>query len=259
MPRLVRTRIAIALLACACLGTAGAVAASAATTASSVSPSKVSVKVTTCTRGQAKVDRMAVFRAGMKTIARASRLSVRFTLQESVAGRRYHRIDAPGLDVWRRSHSGVGAFAYRQRVRGLSEGSSYRVSVRFRWQDASGKVLASAFRRSKACRQGAALPDLAVQRIGARPIDGAATRAQYGITLINRGTMAAPASIVKLLADGDSAGRAVVPALLPGQTAKVLLEAPRCSVNATAVADPDSLVKESDERNNSRTVACPVG
>jgi len=221
--------------------------------------SKVSVKLTTCTKGQTAAERTAVFRAGMHTIAGASRLSVRFTLQESVSGAAYRAVSAPGLGVWRRSHAGVGTFAYRQRVKALARGSSYRVSVHFRWQNAKGKVLMRASARSRACRQRESLPNLTVKRIGAQRIDGAPRRGQYAITLINSGSAASSASTVKVLADGSTAGWGAVPALAVGQTAKVLLTAPRCSVNITAEADPGMLVRESDETDNSRTAACPIG
>lgn len=251
-----RARLAAALTLVAGLSVcAVAVAAPAPATAAS----KVSVRVTTCSKGRTAAQRTAVFRAGMRTIAGASRLSVRFKLQESIAGAAYRVVNAPGLGVWRRSHAGVGTFAYRQRVKALERGSRYRVSVQFRWQSARGKVLMRASARSKTCRQGKPLPNLAVQRIGAQRIDGAPQRAQYAITLINRGSAAAPASTVKLLADGSTVGRAAVPALAVGQTAKVLLTAPRCSVNITAEADPGLLVRESDETDNSRAAACPIG
>lgn len=256
MATVARARIALALVASTSVCSGAVALAAPAPTAEAA---RVSVKVTTCSKGQAAADRTAVFRAGMRTIGGASRLSVRFTLKESAAGAAYRPIKAPGLGVWRRSRAGVGSFAYRQRVRALAQGSSYYVTVQYRWQNAKGKVLKRASARSRTCRQRQARPNLAVQRIGARKIDGAPRRAQYAITLINRGSAPAPASNLKLFADGSTVGRAPVPALPIGRTAKVLLTAPKCSVNITAEADPDLLVRESDEADNARTAACPFG
>ena len=259
MANVATTRAGVAATVAACLCTAAVGSASAAAPVTPAATPAAAVKVTTCTKGPTAAERVAVFRAGMRTLTGASRLSVRFELQESVAGAAYHGVQAPGLGVWRRSRAGVGKFAYRQRVKALAQGSNYRVYVQFRWQTAKGKVLKRTARRSKPCRQAEPLPNLAVQRIAATRIAGSPDRAQYAITLINRGTAAAPASNVKLLADGSTVKRAAVPVLAAGQTTKVLLEARRCAVNLTALADPDLLVRESNEADNSRTTGCPVG
>ena len=86
-----------------------------------------------CFRGLTADQRQATFRAGMLKQRGTSRMSVRFTLEESVAGGRYKAVSAPGLGVWRKSRAGVRAFAYRQRVKALAEGSAYRVKIQYRW------------------------------------------------------------------------------------------------------------------------------
>ena len=127
--------------------------------------------VTQCNRGQAAEERLATFRARLVKVRGTSRMSVKLTLEESVAGARYRTISAPGLGVWRKSRRGVRAFAYRQRVKALAEGSAYRVKVQYRWHRGDGSVLKTSQRRSRACRQTDPLPNLRVQRIGGRAAD----------------------------------------------------------------------------------------
>lgn len=216
-----------------------------------------SVKVVRCRRGAAAADRVATFRAGMRQIARSRRLSVRFNLQESVGGARYRNVTAPGLGVWRRSRSGVGAFAYRQKVKALAEGSAYRVVVHYRWQNARGTVLKTTKRRSRACRQTGALPNLRVQRIGGKPLEGASDRTRYVINVINAGNAPSPAAGLELTVNGTTAGRSAVPALAVGQITRVFIAGPNCSRGVGAEVDPDARIREANEVDNDLSAACP--
>lgn len=216
------------------------------------------VKVVQCRRGPTAADRVVVFRAEMRRIPRSVRLSVRLRLQESVRGARYRFVKAPGLGVWRSSHAGVGAFAYRQKVKALADGSAYRVVVGYRWQNARGEVLKRARRQSGACHQTEPLPNLRVQRIGGKPVAGFPGRTQYAVSVFNAGTAASPATELELTVDGTAAGRSAVPALAVGQIARVLIEGPKCSGNLGAEVDPDALVHEASEIDNGRSAPCPM-
>ena len=231
--------------------------ASAATAGSSAAP-LTTVKVVQCQRGPTAAERVATFRAGMRRTPGATKLSVRFSLQASVGGARYTPIQAPGLGVWRKSRTGVGAFAYRQKVRALADGSAYRVIVDYRWQDSTGAVLKRVKRRSHACRQTGPLPNLKVQRIGGKPVDGAPDRTLYAVTVINNGTAPAPNSAIELTVNGIAAGRKVVPPLIVGQITRVFLEGPKCTDGVAAEADPDAVIQEANEIDNDRAAACPA-
>ena len=217
-----------------------------------------SAKVAQCTRGATAGERQATFRAGMTKLAGTARMSVRFTLEESVAGGRYRAVAAPGLGVWRRSRVGVRAFAYRQRVKALAEGSAYRVKVQYRWHRRGGSVFKTAQRRSKACRQTDPLPNLRVQRIGGLPADADPDQIRYGISVSNRGAAPAPTTRVLLWVDGVVAGRAAVPPLAAGQVTRVFLTGPKCSTGVGAQADTDLAVREADETDNLRAATCPT-
>jgi CARDB len=231
--------------------------ASAATAGQSVTP-LTSVKVIQCQRGSTAAERVATFRGGMRQTSGATRLSIRFSLQESVGGARYKSIQAPGLGVWRKSRTGVGAFAYRQKVRALADGSAYRVIVEYRWQNAAGVVLKRTKRRSHSCRQTGPLPNLKVQRIGGKAVEGAPGRTRYAVTVFNNGTAAAPASAIELTVNGIGAGRMTVPPLAIGQISRVFIEGPKCTDAVAAEADPDALIQEANEIDNDRSAACPA-
>lgn len=252
----------IALLCGVALSLVGVAQAAAPSAPGAVAPAAAvplaNVKVTQCRRGPFAADRFVTFRAGMRRIPLSSRLSVRLNLQESVGGARYRFVKAPGLGVWRRSRAGVGAFAYRQKVRALADGSAYRVVVDYRWQNARGTVLKTAKRRSRACHQTGPLPNLRVQRIGGKPLTGLPGRTRYAVTVFNAGTAASPATDVELTVGGATAGRTTVPALTVGQIMRVFIEGPKCSGNMGAEVDPDDLVREASEVDNGRSVACPA-
>ena len=248
MPRFAR-HLVLAALTAALLTPAAAQAAAPVTSA----------KVVQCSRGQTADQRQATFRAGMAKLGGTSRMSVRFTLEESVAGGRYAAVSAPGLGVWRTSRTGVRAFAYRQRVKALAEGSAYRVKVQYRWHRRDGSVLKTAQRRSKSCRQTDPLPNLRVLRIGGRTADANPDRVRYAVSVSNRGAAPAPASRVLLWVDGAVAGRVAVPPLAPGQVTRVFVTGPRCATGVGAQADTDRVVAESDETDNVRSAACPAG
>lgn len=220
--------------------------------------SLTSAKVVECNRGATAEERLATFRAGMVKVKGTTRMSVRLTLEESVAGGRYQAISAPGLGVWRKSRKRVRAFAYRQRVKALAEGSAYRVKVQYRWHGRNGDVLKTSQRRSRSCRQTDPLPNLRVQRIGGRAAD-APGKVRYGISVSNRGAVPAPASRVLLWVDGVVAGRAAVPPLASGEVTRVFVVGPKCGTGVGAQADTDRIVRESDETDNVRSAGCPTG
>jgi hypothetical protein len=232
-------------------------AALLAPTAAQAAVPVTSAKVVQCTRGQTAEQRQATFRAGMAKLPGAPRMAVRFTLEESVAGARFAAVTAPGLGVWRKSRSGVRAFAYRQRVKALAEGSAYRVKVSYRWLRRDGSVARSAHRRSRVCRQTDPLPNLRVTRIGGRAAE-APGRVRYAISVSNRGAAPAPASRVLLWVNGAVAGRVAVPPLAAGQVTRVFVTGPRCGTGVGAQADTDLVVRESDETDNVRSASCPA-
>lgn len=211
-------------------------------------------KVVECSTGLTPVERFAVFRGVVKRVDGTDRMWMKFTLQERAGGGPFRRVLAPGLGVWRRSHSGVRRFAVRQRVLALGEGASYRVGVSFRWYDEDGEVLRRARKLSSACRQAGVLPNLRVLRIGGRRT-GATVR--YAVDVVNRGRAPSTATALALSVDGGSVDTPATGPLAAGETRRVFVNGPLCTASVTATVDPADTVREGNERDNARTVACP--
>ncbi len=212
-------------------------------------------KVVQCSKGATPAVRYAVFRAAARRVAGTDRMWVKFKLQERAGGGRFRTVVAPGLGVWRKSRSGVRGFAMRQRVLALGEGASYRVAVHFRWYDADGDVLRRARRLSRTCRQGGLLPNLRVTRVGGRRVNGTV---RYAVDVLNRGRAPSAPTMLALSVDGDVVDTPGFGALAPGETRRVFVNGPACTRSVKAQIDPTDVVAEGNERDNSRSVPCPV-
>ena len=187
----------------------------------------------------------AEFQASMGSVAGASRMGMRFTLQ--VRTRRvYRRTAAPGFDTWTFAAPGVSRYVFTRRVEELIGPARYRVKVRFRWQDASGAVVASARRLSQSCRQPDRRPNLLVEQVTVE--DG-----RYRVLVRNDGR--SPAGAFTVAAGGESVR-------LDGLAARaaelVEVAAPPCVPGEPVVVavDPEDDVDERSERDNEHAFAC---
>ena len=212
-------------------------------------------KVVECSKGATPALRYAVFRAAARRVAETDRMWIKFRLQERVGAGRFRTVAAPGLGVWRKSRSGVRRFGVRQRVLELAEGASYRVSVLYRWYDGDGELLRRTRRLSPTCRQAGMLPNLRVTRVGARRVNGTV---RYAVDVLNRGRAPSKPTSLALSVDGDLVDTPAFAALAAGETRRVFVNGPACNARVKATIDPDDVVAEGSERDNSRTVPCPV-
>jgi CARDB len=210
----------------------------------------VSVKVADCSIE----NESALFLARMRQVSGSDRMWLRFKLLEKgEAG--FRSLKAPGLGRWRKSKPGVGTFAYRQAVRGLETGSVYRADVEFRWYDAEGKLIQTTRRRSPACRQFDVLPNLTATPVGMKASDQEGV-VRYRVLVTNEGIAPATGVPVRLVVDGGLVDTVTVPALLPAERRVLTIPGPACTRSVKAEADPDGVIVESSEADNSREVAC---
>ena len=238
-----RTRIATAVL----LATAMAATpspASAATTPAYVKTIKCSI-----------ADHETGFYARMRQVAGSDRMAMRFTLLERTGAEGFTRVRAPGLDRWQRSRSGVSAFGYRQSVRNLLENAVYRMRVDFRWFSPDGEVVEELQRRSSACRQYEALPNLRAELVGARTgsMPGVV---RYFVRVSNDGKATASAIPVALTVDRGEVDTVTVPVLEAGEEIVLTIRGPECRDVVEAEADPEGTIAESSENDNAHEVDC---
>ena len=197
----------------------------------------------------------AAFYARMRDLEGSDRMAMRFTLLERTGTEGFMPVRASGLGRWHRSRSGVSAFGYRQGVRNLLENAVYRMKVDFRWYSSEGDLVEGLHRRSSACRQYEALPNLRARIVGARG-GGVRGVVRYRVRVSNEGRAAASPVPVSLTVDGDAVDTVTVGALEPGEESVLTVRGPACRNTVKAEADPDGAIAESSEDDNADVLAC---
>jgi hypothetical protein len=208
------------------------------------------VKLVDCSREA----RSATFHGRMKPVEGSERMWMRFTLQEKRAAG-FEALAAPGLGRWQKSKPGVGAFGYRQTVRGLQPGASYRMQINYRWYSPEDQLLARARRRSVACRQFERLPNLTASVTGARETDVQGVL-RYEVLVANTGVAAAAGVAVRMAVDGDVLDTVTVGYLDSGESRLLGFRGPLCTESVSAAVDPDGVLVESSEDDNVQQLSC---
>jgi CARDB len=199
-------------------------------------------------------DSSAAFYGRMRQIEGSERMWMRFTvLEKRIDG--YEALRVPGLSRWHRSKPGVGAFGYRQTVRGLQPGSVYRGQVNFRWYSAEGEVIGRARRTSSACRQFDATPNLTTELVGAdsTKVPGVL---RYVLSVSNSGAAPAADVQVRLSVDASVVDTVTIASLAPGDSRELAVRGPECTGTVASLADPDGVIVESSEADNGDATAC---
>jgi CARDB len=209
-----------------------------------------SVKVADCSVEQSS----AAFYARMRAVPDTERMWLRVTVQEKHAGT-FEVLQARGLSRWHKSNPGVGAFGYRQTVRGLQPGGMYRVKVSFRWYSADGELVERTTRVSRPCRQFDEVPNLTSQVVGSAPskVPGVV---RYVMRIANSGVAPAVDFDARLSVDGGVVDTVTIASLEPGASRDVAVLGPACTTSVSSIADPDGVIVESLEDDNAHTVNC---
>ncbi len=121
-----------------------------------LTPAKLTVAATLeqCLTAEAQDERAATFAGEMTVIAGASKMQMRIDVLERTPGEgAYHTVNGPGLGVWRSSAPGVKVYKYLKQVTNLSAPAFYRASVRFRWLNDKGRLIAATELHSRRCEQ----------------------------------------------------------------------------------------------------------
>jgi hypothetical protein len=194
----------------------------------------------------------------MKALPGTFRMQMRFVVHQKLGTGRFRSVPLPDLKVWRSSRAGARAFNFRQRVGGLHDAGRYKVTVSFRWLDATGHQFARAKRRSPVCKQPGPLPNLEVLGLDAQP-GPLNDSVIYSVTVKNSGHAVAQKPRFSLNVDGALLDEAGVDYLLPQQTAVLRMYGPFCRGGLVATADPERLVAEENETDNRFQSGCPFG
>lgn len=197
----------------------------------------------------------AVFHAKMRQVEGSERMALRLTLLERTGLDGFQPLAAPGLGKWRKSKPGVGTFGYRQIVRNLDDRGIYRARVDYRWYSADGELVSRAHKRSATCPKRNKLPNLRVRLVGIRHTSAAATD-RYRVRVTNAGLAPANDAVVQLSVDGVVGGTATTGMLYAGAWKLLTLRGPECGSSVQAQVDPDGLIAETDEQDNTHELAC---
>ena len=201
------------------------------------------------------VARTVAFEGAMRGIPGAARLQMRFTLLVRDDG--WEHVPAPTFDEWTSAAPGRAGYVYAKQVEDLVPGA-YRVLVRFRWRGADGAVLRSARRRSKTCVVPDERANLTPAKIRQAPGPEAGTT-RYTVVVRNRGRTAAGPFAVGLSVDGVPLADRRVEGLAAKDRVSVVFVGPACDHDddiLVASADPDGLIEEAAEADDTLSVAC---
>jgi hypothetical protein len=209
-----------------------------------------SVKLADCSVEESS----AAFYGRMRPVPGAARMWMRFTVQEKQAGG-YEPLHARGLSRWHRSKPGVGAFGYRQTVRGLQPGGVYRATVSFRWYSAAGELVERTRRTSRACRQFDEMPNLTSTVEGYEPTKVPGVL-RYLMRIANTGVAPAVGVEARLSVDDGVVDTVTIASLDPGETRDVAVLGPACASSVSSIADPDGVIVESSEDDNAHRIDC---
>jgi CARDB len=241
---------------------AAALAASAALAAASTvtSPPRYGAHLQRCHHALLGIDRYLSVAAGMHARPGTRRMAIRFELLVRRPGEAGPTIVRdPSFGRWFRSKPGVGTYRYFRTVDNLDAPAVYRVRVGFRWYDRRGRTQRTAFRSTRACAQPDLRPELRVRNVDVRP--GRAGHDVYTVAVRNAGRTAAGPFDVALAFDATTARAKPVPGLAAGAILHVRFGGePACDALAPPVVTVDSsgAVDESNEGNDTVTVACPA-
>lgn len=200
-------------------------------------------------------NRAATFYARMDTIAGASKMQIRFLLQERL-GRddTWTKVDVPALRQWHTSQAGVKRFGWKQTVDALRIGGAYKARVQYRWLSAAGTVVDSDARDTPVCR--GPLPNIIVGDLSGKAGPSADTEI-YRVTIENSGKVDADEVDVSLSVDRAVLDTITVSHLAAGETRTVSFTGPTCRRAVRVKADPGNSIGETIEDDNSQLFACP--
>jgi hypothetical protein len=251
----------------AAVAAAAAVLAAPVASVSAATPPRSQLSASTCTKALDPGARAVGIKATMRPLSGTRKMAMRFELLQRSPGVPVQEVSGGDLGVWRTPPNPTlgqlpgDVWRLQKSVYNLAVPFSYQFRVSFRWTGQNGKVLGTATRYSRTCRQRELRPDLTVTSITISAVAGHPKKELYTAVIANQGlTGAGPFQV--LFAPGDSSAPTTdtVNFLGAHKTRTLAFTGPLCdSANPPTVsADSASQVNDFDRANNVVAATCPA-
>lgn len=220
-----------------------------------------------CQHGLDPANRTVSVQAVMRPRAGTRHLAVRFSLIERRSGAPAQNVHAGDLGSWVTPENATmgqrpgDVWRVDKSVLNLDAPATYQYKVTFHWIGAGGRVLGSAVRTTRLCRERELRPDLLVKTIAVTPVAGHPAEDSYTATIANRGlTGAGPFEVLFVGGDGTTATPKTISFLGAGQHREVSFTGPACAMAGppTVTADAADQVDDYNRANNQLTASCPA-
>jgi CARDB protein len=246
---------------------AAVVAAVPVASVSAAAPPRSQLTGFTCTRALDPGARAVAVQATMRPLVGTRKMAMRFELLQRSPGLPVQEVSAGDLGVWRTPPDPTlgqlprDVWRLQKTVYNLDVPFTYQFRLTFRWTGVRGKVLGTATRYTKTCRQRELRPDLAVTSIAVAPIAAHPKKELYTAVIANQGlTGAGPFQV--LFAPGDTSAPTsdTITFLGAGKSRTLTFVGPVCDSASppTVSADSASQVDDFNRANNTLSAACPA-
>lgn len=249
------------------IGVIGAAAVAVVPIASAATPPRSQLVGFTCTPALDPGARAIAVKAVMRPLTGTRKMSLRFELLQRASGLPVQTVAAGDLGQWRTPPNPTlgqlpgDVWRLEKTVYNLDAPFTYQFRVTFRWTGAHGKLLRTATRSTRWCRQRELRPDLLVKSITVSAIAGHPHKELYTAVIANHGrTGAGPFQV--LFAPGDTSAPTThsVTYMGAGKTKTLSFVGPVCDPTSppTVSADSASQIDDFNRANNTLSAVCPA-
>jgi hypothetical protein len=256
-------RLITALAVCA----AAAAAVVPVASVSAATPPRSALSSFSCTHALNPGARAIAVKATMRPLTGTRKMAMRFELLQRSPGLPVMEVSGGDLGVWRTPPTATlgqlpgDVWRLEKSVYNLDVPFTYQFRVSFRWTGLHGKVLGTATRYTRTCRQRELRPDLAVTSLTVASIAGHPKKELYTAVITNQGlTGAGPFQV--LFAPGDTSAPTTdtIGFLGPHKSRTLSFTGPVCdSANPPTVsADSASQINDVNRDNNVAAAVCPA-
>jgi hypothetical protein len=239
----------------------------AAAAAPAPTPPRSQLSGFACTHALDPGARAVAIKATMRPLDGTQKMAMRFELLQRAPGMPVEEVTGGDLGTWRTPTTPTlgrlpgDIWRVQKSVYNLDVPFNYQFRVTFRWTGPTGKVIGTATRYTKTCRQVELRPDLAVKSIAVAPIAAHPKKELYTAVIVNQGlTGAGPFDV--LFAPGDSSAPTTdtIAYLGPGKTRTLTFTGPVCDATSppSVSADSASQIDDFDRTNNVLDATCPA-